>query len=141
MRKEDVILQLVSKYYGLSPSVILSKKRTREIVMAKQMCAFLLREHCSMTFVKIANYMTNASHHYDHSCVIYGCRKMKEALLCKEMPSYGIYKAILQELREDGTLSVNVNPKLIIRYPKGFNIQEVIQHINSRFKTLEYELV
>lgn len=136
-RKQDIVLELVSKHFGVEKDVILSKTRTRDITVAKHMFVYILREHCAMTLLKIAKEIPN----YDHSMVIYGCSRMKNMILSRERPAYDVYKAILKELGEESDGEYNIHPKLIIRYPKGFNIQELIQLINSKHKNLEYELI
>lgn len=138
MRKQDVVLELVSKHFGVTKERILSKGRMRDVAMAKYMFIYILREHCGMTLTKIASEMgTNG---YDHTMVIYGCSRMKNMILSREKPAYDIYKLILKELGEEAS-EFNIHPKLIIRYPKGFDIQEVIKLINSKHKNLQYELI
>lgn len=134
-RKQDIILELVSKHVGVSKEAVLSKGRKRDVTMAKHMFVYILREHCGMTLTKIGDEIPN----YDHTMVIYGCNKMKTMILSRERPVYDIYKSVLKDLGEDQ--EIVLHPKLVIRYPKGFNIQEVIQLINSKHKNLQYEFI
>lgn len=134
-RKQDIVLNLVSKHFGIKKYVILSKSRNREVAMARHMFVYILREHCGMTLVKIAEEIPN----YDHSMVIYAHTKMKGLILSGDRLVSTVYKKILNELKEEDT--INIHPKLVISYPKGFNIQEVIRLINSKHENLQYEFI
>lgn len=134
-RKQDIVLELVSKHFGIEKDAILSKSRNREVAMAKHMFVYILREHCAMTLVKIGDEIPN----YDHSMVIYAHTKMKGLILSGDRLASTVYKDIVKELKEENT--VNIHPKLVISYPRGFNIQEVIKLINSKHENLKYELV
>lgn len=140
MRKQDYVLELVAKHFGIDKADILSKGRQKEIAMAKHMFIYILREHCGMTLVKICAEMQNGDYH--HSSVISAYSRMRDMILSKDRLCHTIYKAILDEMGEDEEgWQINVLPRLIVRYPKGFNIQEVIKLINSKHKNLEYELI
>lgn len=133
-RKQDIVLELICKHFGIKKYVILSKSRNREVSMARHMFVYILREHCAMTLVKIAEEIPN----YDHSMVIYAHTKMKGLILSEDRLVFTIYKKILNELKEE---EITIHPKLVISYPRGFNIQEVIRLINSKHENLKYELI
>ena len=60
-------------YYNVSVSDIASKKRTKEVAHARQVCMYLARELTNMSLPKIGENFGNR----DHSTVMHACDKIK----------------------------------------------------------------
>lgn len=64
----DLILEEVAKYYGTTKDTITSKKRTKEIVIPRQVSMYLCRELTDTSFDEIGKVMGGK----DHSTVMHG---------------------------------------------------------------------
>jgi len=82
------ILKIISEYYGLPEGVIYEKTRKREIVRARQVAMYLLREDFNVSYPLIGQKLGGR----DHSTAIHSHLKIKEDL--KSEP------ALLQEIEK-----------------------------------------
>jgi len=82
------IVKIVSNYYGLSDEVIYEKTRRREIVKARQVAMYLLREDFNISYPLIGQKLGDR----DHTTVIHSHLKIKDDL--KTDPS------LLQEIEK-----------------------------------------
>ena len=68
----DDILEEVVRYYGLPRDEIVGPRRTRELVVARQVAMYLAREMTSMSHPQIAASLGGR----DHTTVMHGCNKI-----------------------------------------------------------------
>lgn len=72
----DNIIQTTSHYYQISVDAIIGKKRTKEIVNARQIAMYLTRELTDLSFPKIGEAFGNRN----HTTVIHGYEKITDEL-------------------------------------------------------------
>lgn len=72
----DNIIQTTSRYYQISVDAIIGKKRTKEIVNARQIAMYLTRELTDLSFPKIGEAFGNRN----HTTVIHGYEKITDEL-------------------------------------------------------------
>jgi len=82
------VVKIIADHYGIEESVIYEKTRRREIVRARQVAMYILREDFSVSYPLIGNKMGGR----DHTTVIHSHLKIKEEL--KTDPS------LLQEIEK-----------------------------------------
>ncbi len=70
------IQDAVSTHFHISLEDLVSPRRTRELVMARQIAMFLAREHVKASFPEIAKKFGGR----DHSTVIHACTKIRNAI-------------------------------------------------------------
>jgi len=69
----ELIIREIVKYYGTTAEDLLGKKRTKEIVMPRQITMYFLRHEASMSFPDIGKQMGGK----DHSTIMHGCKKVE----------------------------------------------------------------
>jgi chromosomal replication initiator protein len=67
---KEFILQVVSRYYDISPERILSPTRKREVVLPRQMCMKLAKDLTKDSLATIGGYYGGK----DHATVLHACR-------------------------------------------------------------------
>lgn len=72
----DDVVKSVSHYYNLKEELIFDKTRRKEVVHARQVIMFLLREDYNISFPTIGRKLGDR----DHTTVIHSCDKIKELL-------------------------------------------------------------
>lgn len=72
----EAVLALVSREFGLTPEDLASARRKRDLVRARQMAMYLLREELDLPFARIGNMLGGR----DHATVMHSVRKMSELL-------------------------------------------------------------
>lgn len=82
----EIIIDLCCKYYSISESVIISKRRHRHIVFPRQVTMYLLSKFTNMTLVDIGEKFGGR----DHSTTIYARDTIKDLIetdetICKEI--------------------------------------------------------
>ena len=85
------ILEVVSNQYGVSTDDILSKKRSREIALPRQIAMYLCRSLTQLSTTNIGQSLGGR----DHTTVIHGCDKIAE-----EMESDYAFKKRIEELMD-----------------------------------------
>jgi chromosomal replication initiator protein len=73
----QAILQSVSAYYGVSLQAITGKSRSKQIVEARHVAMYLLREDAELALKQIGLLLG----HRDHSTVIHGVQKITNCLI------------------------------------------------------------
>jgi len=68
---EDVIA-VVSRFFGVTPERMLSKDRSKDIALPRQIAMYLLREQAGISLPKIGEELGGR----DHTTVIYACDKV-----------------------------------------------------------------
>jgi len=69
----DLVIREVHKYYKMPIEDILGKKRTKELVMPRQIAMYLLRHECNLSYPEIGRKMGGK----DHSTIMHGCEKIE----------------------------------------------------------------
>ncbi len=87
------ILNKVSLYFGVSPEEIKSKKRSKNLVLPRQISMYLLRELTDLSLPEIGN--TLGSKH--HTTILYAHKKIKEALK-KNLQMQNVINSILNDI-------------------------------------------
>ena len=72
----DIVLNKTAEYFNLSLLELKSKKRTKNLVLPKQIAAYLLREITSLSLPEIGGFL-GAKH---HTTILYSYRKIKEQI-------------------------------------------------------------
>ncbi len=94
IEEKDVSIQLIQQYTGayfnIKPSVLLSKKRTKNIVTARHIAMFLSRELTNYSLPMIGDSFGGK----DHTTVIHSCNKIKEQLKNDKKIKYHIDRLI-----------------------------------------------
>ncbi|MFA7252935.1 MAG: chromosomal replication initiator protein DnaA [Patescibacteria group bacterium] len=72
----DLVIREVHKYYKLPIEEIISKKRTKELVLPRQITMYLLRHECGLSFPEIGREMGGK----DHSTIMHGCNKIEACI-------------------------------------------------------------
>lgn len=72
----ELILREVNKYYRIPIEDILGKKRTKEMVLPRQITMYLLRHEVNMSFPEIGREMGGK----DHSTIMHGVKKIESEL-------------------------------------------------------------
>lgn len=70
----DIIINAVSKYYGISPDKITSKSRTSDVANARNVAMYLCRDYLVLTYEKIGSIFGGRK----HSTVMNGCNNVDE---------------------------------------------------------------
>lgn len=68
----QLIMEVVSRYYNISVSDILSNRRSKDIIVPRQVAMYLCRYVINMTFPKIGEVFGGK----DHTTVIHACNKV-----------------------------------------------------------------
>jgi chromosomal replication initiator protein len=72
----DMIIQVVSEYYGVELKALTGRSRSRNIVVPRQVAMYLLREETESSLVDIGNMLGGR----DHTTVMYGYEKISEEI-------------------------------------------------------------
>lgn len=80
------VLQKTAEYYEISLNDIIGVKRTREIVVPRQVAMFIMREELSMSFPRIAKSLGGK----DHTTIMHGVNKIKTQVATDSMLSRDI---------------------------------------------------
>ena len=80
------VLQKTAEYYEISLNDIMGVKRTREIVVPRQVAMFIMREELSMSFPRIAKSLGGK----DHTTIMHGVNKIKTQVATDSMLSRDI---------------------------------------------------
>ena len=92
----ELILQTVAKRYELEPDDLISSKRSRNIVLPRQIAMYLCRTMLNMTTTSIGKTFGNR----DHTTVLHGCDVVTDQL----KDNYALKRTIeeLSELIKNG---------------------------------------
>lgn len=104
----DAIMTMVCRYYSIDKNIVLSKKRDREIVMARQMFCWLSRRYTRSTFKLMGEYINR-----NHATVIHSVQKVEDLI------------DFDRELRYDRDTIVDMNPQLNNINSLIYNIETV----------------
>lgn len=69
----EKIIEAVCQFYNLSKDDLTNQKRTKEVVLPRQITMYLLRIEMNYSFPKIADFLCKK----DHTTIIYGCEKIE----------------------------------------------------------------
>lgn len=94
------VISVVSDYYQVGKDDLFGPKRTKEIVLPRQVLMYLLRNELSVSFSKIARLLGGK----DHTTVIHGCQKIE------------------RESRRDRTLKKDLSLLKALLYQEGQSI-------------------
>lgn len=70
----DLIIAEVHKYYKIPIEDILGRRRTKDLVLPRQITMYLLRHECNMSYPLVGKEMGGK----DHSTIIHGCEKIEK---------------------------------------------------------------
>ncbi|MCS6807916.1 MAG: chromosomal replication initiator protein DnaA [Bacteroidota bacterium] len=87
------VLQAVSEYYDISPALITGKTRKQEVVLARQMAMYLLKQYTQLSLKSIGMHFGGR----DHTTVIHSCTMVKNYLETDTRTQAALI-AILQKL-------------------------------------------
>jgi chromosomal replication initiator protein len=96
IEEKKVSIQIIQKhtaeYFNIKPSVLLSKKRSKNIVTGRHIAMFLSRELTDYSLPMIGESFGGKN----HTTVIYSCNKIKEQIKTDKKLKYNIDKIINQ---------------------------------------------
>lgn len=69
----ELIIREIHKYYQIPIEDLLGKKRTKEIVVPRQITMYLLRHEANISYPEIGKVMGGK----DHSTIMHGCKKVE----------------------------------------------------------------
>lgn len=72
----ELVVEVVARCYNLKVEDIMSKKRSKEIIIPRQICMYLCRSELNMTYPKIGEFFGGK----DHSTVLHTCNKIEKCL-------------------------------------------------------------
>ncbi|MBP8717571.1 MAG: chromosomal replication initiator protein DnaA [Candidatus Caldatribacteriota bacterium] len=94
IEEKEISIQLIQKhtaeYFNLKPGILLSKKRTKNIVTARHIAMFLSRELTDYSLPMIGDFFGGK----DHTTVIHSCNKIKEQLKTDKKLKYHLDRLI-----------------------------------------------
>jgi chromosomal replication initiator protein len=73
VRKPEEIIEVVSKYYSMEPSVLTGKTRRQDIVYPRQICIYILREVFQKSYQIIGEKLGGR----DHTTIMHSYEKVK----------------------------------------------------------------
>lgn len=88
------IARHVSGYYRVKPKLVLSARRSHDVLLPRQVCMYLARQLTGLSLAKIGSYFAGR----DHKTVQHACRKVEQAL--KSNPAL---TSIVRQLRVELT--------------------------------------
>ena len=92
-RKSDYVIQTVAEYFEIPKEQLLAKKRTKHLVIARDIIFHTLRYDYSMTLTAIGLIFNR-----DHTCVIHGIQALQNFIYSKDeavIKSYNDVKKLL----------------------------------------------
>jgi len=96
IEEKEISIQLIQKqtadFFNLKPSILLSKKRSRNIVTARHIAMYLTKELTDYSLTVIGDSFGGK----DHTTVIHSCNKIKEQLKNDKKLKYNIDRLINQ---------------------------------------------
>lgn len=72
----EIIVDVVARAFNISVSDIMSSKRSKEILVPRQICMYLCRSELNMTFPKIGEFFGGK----DHTTILHACNKIETSL-------------------------------------------------------------
>lgn len=72
----ELVMREVHKYFRIPIEDLLGKKRTKDLVMPRQVTMYLLRHECNLSYPEIGRRMGGK----DHSTIMHGCDKIESSL-------------------------------------------------------------
>ena len=88
------IQTVVSEYFGVDPADLVSEKRTKELVLPRQIAMYLCREMTQMSFANIAQ----AFNKQNHTTIIHACTRTEE-LINKDNETREMIDVLMAQLR------------------------------------------
>ena len=71
----DALIHLVAKEFGIEETLIPGKARTKDVMLARQVCMYLLCQDLGMSTTAVGKLLKK-----DHTTVIYGIQKVEDLL-------------------------------------------------------------
>jgi chromosomal replication initiation ATPase DnaA len=139
--EQQLILDVVMKHSEFTKEEICSASRDSALIKTKHLLMYLYRECLGMSLVNIGNIMQSGDLTYHHSTILTGCRRAKDRLREKDTAFCYLHNKVVQDLINHGIGFKKEGESLIIRYPKGYRIHDVVKVLMSNFKELNYEFV
>lgn len=75
LQTEDFV-NITASVFGVTPQKIMSRERTREVALARQVCMYLMREEGDMSLPQIGQELGGR----DHTTIMHGCEKVESML-------------------------------------------------------------
>ncbi len=82
----ETIQKTVTEYFGLKLQDLRSKRRTKDLVNARQIAMYLCRHHTKLSLAEIGNLFGGK----EHATVIYACKQVEEKMITEEK----LFKAV-----------------------------------------------
>jgi chromosomal replication initiator protein len=70
----ELVIDVVAEHYDITPAMIISKNKSKNIAYPRQIAMYLCKQLTSMSLSEIGAAMGNR----DHSTVIHGCRNIED---------------------------------------------------------------
>ncbi|MEI7819117.1 MAG: chromosomal replication initiator protein DnaA [bacterium] len=95
------VITEIARYYGISMDDILGKKRSRDIVMPRQVAMYILRTELDLSFPQIGSHLGGR----DHTTIMHGCDKIEQLVSHKNHIVRDI-RDVKQRISSDKVFSV-----------------------------------
>lgn len=95
-----LILTETARYFGISIEEITGKKRSRDIVVPRQVAMYLLRSELELSFPQIGSHLGGR----DHTTIMHGCSKLESLVAAKAPISQDII-SVRQRLTQEVALA------------------------------------
>lgn len=92
---QDIIINAVSLYFGLTSKDILGRSQTKECTLPRQFSMYLIRELLKMPFMKIGSIFQR-----DHSTVMTSIKNIKKDLENKKPDIYSAFMEVTKKLND-----------------------------------------
>lgn len=74
--KPEDIIRVTANVYGTTPEIILGESKPNDVVWARWVCIYIMREKLKSSFVEIGQIL----HYAEHSTAMYGYRSIKKSI-------------------------------------------------------------
>ncbi|MBO4926681.1 MAG: chromosomal replication initiator protein DnaA [Clostridiales bacterium] len=72
----ELIVEVVARAFNITVSDIMSNKRSKDILVPRQICMYICRSELNMTFPKIGEFFGGK----DHTTILHACNKIEKSL-------------------------------------------------------------
>lgn len=90
----EVIIDAITSYFSLSIKDLCGKRRSRDVVIPRQLAMFLMRNELGMNLVEIGSILGGR----DHTTIIHGCEQVKHQI---EELENSVLRSHLNSLRQE----------------------------------------
>lgn len=95
------VIEEIAQYYGLSVGDLSGKRRSKDVVLPRQVAMYILRSELDLSFPQIGGHLGGR----DHTTIMHGCDKV-ETLMQKKDPVTQEISEVRQRIHQEFTASL-----------------------------------